>query len=258
MLGQFHCPQIILQRLIEHFVFAQIDPEVIEQMFVFFSKCAVELHQAGKNILGFVCFPAGKIGQANSKIGPHIVHIYGKRVIVLIFRAECFSLVPGRIRAVNSVIELAHVGIDGLDVILRFGREFFNQFILADILLVAGGYIIAVDGLDIKLPVRVFFSKPEGFDDSTARRCTGTYLAYFLRRKHAPDVLLKTIVYLFFLRGRILFLTHVYFSDVLTFSMSACTASATAAGCSALVMGRPTTRKSEPLRTACAGVITRR
>ena len=88
-------------------------------MLVFFRKRSIKLHQPRKNILSLVCFSPGKISQTNTEIGSHIVYIDSQRIVILIFRTERFSSVPGRIRTINSLLELAHAGINGFRIKLR-------------------------------------------------------------------------------------------------------------------------------------------
>ena len=64
---------VILQRLLQHLVFAQADAEIIEQVLVFRLKGPIKLDQAFKNVLRLVGVAALKVCEADAEVGAYVV-----------------------------------------------------------------------------------------------------------------------------------------------------------------------------------------
>ena len=248
---------VIFHGLLQHLVLAQINAEFIEKMFVLGLERCVELDQTLENVLGLFHVAAFHIGQADAEVGPHVFLVHLERAGIFILGGEIFAFFAVLVPVVHGMLQFLHLGIDGIEVKLRFRRELADQLVHGDLALGTAGHIIGVERLALN-DVAVLLNEPESLLHGFAGRGAGAHSADFLGGKYSAHLGLAAVGGVPGGRGGFFFFGHdcsFYYSAA---SISARMRRAASAGEGASRMGLPTTRKSAPAATALAGVIIRR
>ena len=178
---------IVLQRFLQHPVFAKVDAKLVEQVLVLWLKRGFKFYQPLKNILRLGVVAALKVGKPDAKVGPYVFFVNLERPCVFIFRSKGFALFAVRVAAFDVALHLLHFGKDGVEVKLGLGRKFGNQLVQGDLALGAAGHIVGVERLAVDF-LAVLFNKPKGLLHCFARRGAGADAANLLGGKDPPNV----------------------------------------------------------------------
>ena len=187
ILGKFQRASVVFKRLFQHLVLAQADAELVEKVLVFGLKSAVQFYKTFKDVLRPVGIATLKVGKANAKVGAYVVIINLEGAGILEFSRKRLALFPTIIALFNGALHFLHLGVDRIEVKLRFGRKFGEEFVHGDFALGAAWHVVGVERLALN-DFAVLLNEPEAFLYCFAGRGACAYPADFLRGEHAAHI----------------------------------------------------------------------